>query len=78
MSIQITVRLPEEQVTYLDLEVAEGRAPSRAAAIAQALRREQRRQRAEVDLATMARAGEDPDLKELHDWATHRSYPNLD
>ena len=78
MSRQITVRLPDEQVDFLDLEVSDGRAASRAAAIAHALRREQRRRRAEQDLRTELDAGDDPDLVALQDWAAHRSYPDLD
>lgn len=78
MSKQITVRLPDEQVDFLDTEVADGRAASRAAAIAQALRREQRRRRAEQDLRTMLDAGDDPELVGLQDWSAHRAYPELD
>ena len=78
MSRQITVRLPDDQVDFLDAEVADGRATSRAAAIARALRREQRRHRAEQDLRTLLDADEDPDLVALQDWAVHRSYPDLD
>lgn len=78
MSTQITVRLPDEQVGFLDAEVAEGRATSRAAAIAHALRREQRRRRAEQDLRTVLDAGDDPDLLGLQEWAVNRTYPDLD
>jgi Arc/MetJ-type ribon-helix-helix transcriptional regulator len=69
MSKQITVRLPDEQVDFLDQEVSNGNAPSRAAAISRALRREQRRRRAERDLLVMSESGEDPELVGLHDWA---------
>lgn len=69
MSTQITVRLPDEQVEFLDAEVRTGNAPSRAAAISRALRREQRRRRAEADLLIMDAPGEDPDLAGLHEWA---------
>ena len=78
MTRQITVRLPDDQVDFLDAEVADGRATSRAAAIARALRREQRRHRAELDLRTVLDAGDDPDLVALQDWAAHRSYPDLE
>ena len=78
MTRQITVRLPDDQVDFLDTEVADGRATSRAAAIARALRREQRRHRAEQDLRTVLDGGDDPDLVSLQDWAARRSYPDLD
>ena len=78
MSKQITVRLPDEQVAYLDSEVAAGRAASRAAAVGRALRREQRRHRAEQDLTAVLDAGADPDLDSLQDWAATRVYPDLD
>lgn len=77
MSKQITVRLPDEQVDFLDADVSAGRAVSRAAAIGHALRREQRRRRAEQDLLAVLEAGDDPDLTALQDWATHRAYPDL-
>lgn len=69
MSVQITVRLPDDQVEFIDREVADGHAQSRAAAISRALRREERRRRAERDLLVMIESGDDPDLVDLHDWA---------
>ena len=69
MSKQITVRLPDDQVEFLDQEVSDGNAPSRAAAISRALRREQRRRRAERDLLVILGSGGDPDLAGLHEWA---------
>lgn len=44
MSTQIAVRLPDQVVAFLDREVSEKRAPSRAAVVLRALEREQRRQ----------------------------------
>lgn len=78
MTTQITVRLPDDQVDFLDAEVDGGRAASRASAIAQALRREQRRRRAEQDLIVLASAAEDSDLAGLHDWVARQAYPPLD
>jgi Arc/MetJ-type ribon-helix-helix transcriptional regulator len=43
MSVQLTVRIPDELAGFVDQDVAEGRAVSRADAIAKALAREQRR-----------------------------------
>lgn len=76
--MQITVRLPDDQVAYLDSEVAGGRATSRAAGIARALRHEQRRQQYERDLEIVLAAGEDPELAGLRDWVAGRSYPEID
>lgn len=78
MSIQITVRLPDDQVAFLDEEVSSGNAPSRAAAISRALRREQRRRRAEQDLRVIASA-DDPDLVGLREWAARgQDFAGLD
>ncbi|MGL5930563.1 MAG: ribbon-helix-helix domain-containing protein [Dermatophilaceae bacterium] len=54
MTVQITVRLPDELVAFVDAEVGEGRVRSRADAVARALHREQRRRRAEADAAIYA------------------------
>jgi Arc/MetJ-type ribon-helix-helix transcriptional regulator len=60
MTMQITVRLPEHLVEFVDAEVKEGRVRSRADAVAKALHRDQRRRRAEADAAIYAN-GTDPD-----------------
>lgn len=71
MSTQIAVRLPDQVVAYLDREVAEGAAKSRAALIARALERDLRRQSAERDAAILAGTPTD-DLDGLVAWtATH-------
>ncbi len=64
MSTQIAVRLPDEQVAYIDSQVAAGRASSRADLIAKLIVRERRRQRALEDIETMKAAGYagNPDL----------------
>lgn len=54
VSTQIAVRLPEELVRFIDQLVADGRAPSRAAAVSQALQRERRRELAARDAAILA------------------------
>ena len=69
MSKQITVRLPDDQVDFVDQEVSDGNATSRAAAISRALRREQRRRRAERDLLRLLESGDDPELVGLQEWA---------
>lgn len=65
MSTQIAVRLPDEAVAFLDRQVAEKKAPSRAAVVARALERERRRELAARDAAIFAESGEDPDLAGL-------------
>ena len=64
MSTQIAVRLPDEQVAYIDSQVAEGRASSRADLIARLIVRERRRRRAIEDIDKLKAAGliGNPDL----------------
>jgi predicted transcriptional regulator len=50
MSTQIAVRLSDELASYVDGEVAAGRAPSRAAVVARALERERRQRIALADI----------------------------
>lgn len=66
MSVQLTVRIPDELAGFVDQDVADGRAASRADAIAKALAREQRRRVAERDAELLiARKGEPDDLDGL-------------
>jgi Arc/MetJ-type ribon-helix-helix transcriptional regulator len=65
MAKQVTVRLPDDLVTFLDQRVAQGMAPSRAAVVAAALERERRRARAERDIAILTGGGEPDDLDQL-------------
>jgi Arc/MetJ-type ribon-helix-helix transcriptional regulator len=67
MTTQIAVRLPDEQVKFLDAQVAAGRVASRAELIARLLAREVRRQRALADIERMRAAGVhgNPDLEGL-------------
>jgi len=67
MSTQITVRLPDETVSYLDRVVSAGRARSRAAVIAEALERDRLRRAAErdADILRASRAEPDPDMDAL-------------
>lgn len=57
MTTQIAVRLPDELVRYVDAQVAEGAASSRADLITRVLAREERRQRALADIERMRQAG---------------------
>ncbi|MFN0027353.1 MAG: YlcI/YnfO family protein [Acidimicrobiales bacterium] len=61
MSQQVTVRLPEELVAFMDRQVRAGRAVSRAAVVAAAIERERRREIGERDAAILAAAGADGD-----------------
>jgi Arc/MetJ-type ribon-helix-helix transcriptional regulator len=70
MSVQLTVRIPDELAGFVDQDVAEGRAVSRADAIAKALAREQRRRAAERDVELLlAHRGELNDLDGLAEHA---------
>ena len=62
MSTQITVRLPNDLVDFLDSQVAAGDAPSRASVVAQAIARERRHRVALEDARIYAATGEDADL----------------
>jgi Arc/MetJ-type ribon-helix-helix transcriptional regulator len=63
MSRQITVRLPDELVGFLDAVVESGGARSRSDVVAKALEREPRRLIAERD-AEIRRLRPDPELAE--------------
>lgn len=72
MSTQITVRLPDELVAFVDALVAAGAVSSRADAVARALNRERRRQTALQDAVILRQRGGDPDLDALAEHtATH-------
>ncbi len=68
MTIQITVRLPDELVAFVDAEVERGDATSRADAVARALVRERRRRTALADVAILRNSPDDPDLDGLAEY----------
>jgi Arc/MetJ-type ribon-helix-helix transcriptional regulator len=68
MTTQIAVRLPDGIVAFVDQQVAEGTAPSRAAVVARALEREMRRQMAEKDAKIYA-ALRGNEFDALADWS---------
>lgn len=78
MSRQIAVRLPDDMVEFIDELVDRGEAGSRAAVVARALDRERRRQIAARDAAILARAGNDPDLDRLAEYAARTPMGDLD
>ncbi len=77
MTIQITVRLPDDEVQFLDDQVAAGRATSRAAAVSAAVRRERRRLVAIRDLEILT-AAEHADPDDLDGLARHAARRPLD
>ncbi|MPY79869.1 MAG: antitoxin [Actinophytocola sp.] len=78
MSKQIALRLSNDLVAYIDEVVAEGRASSRAALVAEALDRDRRQRRSERDAAILAAAGADKDLDELAEYAATVPMDDLD
>lgn len=73
MTVQITVRLPDDLVAFVDAEVADGTWVSRADAVAKALVRERRRRVALADVAILCRGADDDDLDQLAAWAADRT-----
>ncbi len=67
MTTQITIRLPDELIEFVDSMVRRGVAPSRAALIARLLDRERRRDRALQDLEIIKRTP-DPEMDALVTW----------
>lgn len=68
MTIQIAVRLPDEIVEFVDQQVADGSAPSRAVVVARALERERRRHIAEKDAQIYA-SMQSNEFDDLAEWA---------
>ncbi|MGW6201975.1 ribbon-helix-helix domain-containing protein [Kribbella sp. NPDC055110] len=78
MSKQITVRLPDDLVDFMDELVATDRATSRASVVARAMVRERRRELAARDLDILNRHGEYPDLEGLAPAAAGTVLSDLD
>ena len=78
MSTQITVRLPESLVEYVDSVVDSGRAASRASLVTRALERERRRMIAERDAAILAAEPLDPDMDALTGFVATTPMNHLD
>lgn len=76
MSKQLTVRLPDELVDFIDQRVVQG-ATSRAAVIAAAVERERRREVAERDVKILAQAGNDDDFDGLAAFAARTRLDDL-
>jgi len=65
MSKQLTVRLPDDLVEFIDQRVEHGAAKSRAAVVAAAVDRERRREIAERDAEILARSKCGDDFDDL-------------
>lgn len=65
MGTQVTVRLSDESAAFLDEQVANGGAKSRASVLERLVRRELRRQAALEDAAIYRSGQADPDLDEF-------------
>lgn len=71
VSKQIAVRLPDEIASFVDAEVAAGRAPSRAAVVTRALERDRRRRLALADVEILTRTGGSGDPDNLDGLASY-------
>lgn len=69
MTKQITVRLPDELVDFLDRQVQDEVAQSRAEAVGMAVERARRQALAERDIAILRATGSRDDLGALSDYA---------
>ena len=78
MTVQIAVRLPDELVAFIDQLVADGRTPSRAAAVTQALQRERRREIAARDAVILAADPVPDDLDALAEHVGRLPLDHLD
>jgi Arc/MetJ-type ribon-helix-helix transcriptional regulator len=72
MTIQIAVRIPDDLLAFVDEEVSEGRARSRADLVTRTLARARQQQIAAHDAEILAREGNDPDLLALAQYAARR------
>jgi len=78
MSRQLTVRLADDLVDFIDRRVKDGKASSRAAVIAAAIDRERRRAIAERDAAILAKTASGDDLDDLAAYASRAELTDLD
>ncbi len=77
MTTQIAVRLPDDIVKYIDQEIADGTASSRAAVVLRALKRDKRHQDAEHDARIYA-ADQSEEFADFHAWAAAHRSPDID
>jgi len=77
MSKQLTVRLPDDLVEFIDQRVEHGRAKSRAAVVATAVDRERRREIAERDAEILARSKARDDFDDLAGFSERTALDDL-
>ncbi|MHB8451611.1 MAG: YlcI/YnfO family protein [Mycobacteriales bacterium] len=77
MSRQVTVRLPDDLVAFIDRRVEQGRAASRAAVVAAAVDRERRREIAERDASILAGVSGEEGLDALAAFAARTPFDDL-
>lgn len=77
MSKQLTVRLPDDLVEFIDQRVQHGDAASRAAVVAAAVERERRREIAARDVAILARSTSRDDFDDLADFGSQARLDDL-
>ena len=78
MSKQLTIRLADDLVEFIDRRIKDGKASSRAAVVAAAIDRERRRAIAERDAAILARVATGDDLDDLAAYAARTELTDLD
>ena len=75
MTVQISLRLSDDLVEFLDRSVSTGVAGSRADLVSLALEREKRRQAALADAEILNAGGPEDDLDSLVEWTSdHASF----
>ena len=77
MSKQLTVRLADDLVDFIDRRIKDGKASSRAAVVAAAIDRERRRAIAERDAAILAGTARGDDLDDLATYASRTDLTDL-
>lgn len=77
MTKQLTVRLADDLVEFIDAQVASGKASSRAAVVAEAVARDRRRRIADRDAAILARVA-DEDVDDLDRLSAYAAATPLD
>jgi antitoxin MazE3 len=78
MSKQLTIRLADDLVDFIDQRVKNGKGSSRASVVAAAIDRERRRAIAERDVAILTRAATGDDFDDLAAYASRKGLVDLD
>ena len=78
MSKQVTVRLADDLVEFIDNRIRDGKASSRAAVIARAVEHDRRRATAHRDAAILAGADPADDFDDLAGYAARTPLDDID